>query len=149
MRIAELRHMIRAARGGRHHSGLRFHVSQDTRNLKETHESCREPEAFFPQPHYPASDLYRLVGKDSGLQLDFMSVLHGVKSFESLKSRASSRRKMKRKSAKPRSRKAALAALKKESESADREQIRLLLSLPMNKRTHFLRIRLPNGGSSL
>jgi hypothetical protein len=29
-----------------------------------------------------------MVGKDSGLQLDFMSVLHGVKSFESLKSRA-------------------------------------------------------------
>ena len=33
--------------------------------------------------------------------------------------------------------------------SNDREQIRLLLSLPMNRRTHFLRVRLPNGGSSL
>jgi len=41
------------------------------------------------QPYYPASDLYRLVQKDTGIQLDFMSQLHGVKSFESLKSRAS------------------------------------------------------------
>jgi hypothetical protein len=41
------------------------------------------------QPYYPASDLYRLVQKGTGIQLDFMSQLHGVKSFESLKSRAS------------------------------------------------------------
>ncbi len=40
------------------------------------------------QPYYPASDLYRLVQEDTGIQLDFMSRLHGVKSFESLKSRA-------------------------------------------------------------
>jgi hypothetical protein len=40
------------------------------------------------QPYYPASDLYRLIQKDTGIQLDFMSRLHGVKSFESLKSRA-------------------------------------------------------------
>ena len=50
---------------------------------------------------------------------------------------------------KPKSRRAALAALKKESDRAEREQIRLLLSLPMNRRTHFLRVRLPNGGSVL
>jgi hypothetical protein len=41
------------------------------------------------QPYYPASDLYRLVQKNTGIQLDFMSRLHGVKSFESLKLRAS------------------------------------------------------------
>jgi len=39
--------------------------------------------------------------------------------------------------------------LKKENERALRRQIRRLLSLPMHKRTHFLRIRLPFGGSSL
>jgi hypothetical protein len=42
-----------------------------------------------------------------------------------------------------------LAALKKESERALREQIRRLLAKPMNKRTHFLRVRLPSGGSAL
>jgi hypothetical protein len=42
-----------------------------------------------------------------------------------------------------------LRALAKENDRAIREQIRRLLSLPMNKRTHFLRVRLPGGGSSL
>jgi len=39
-------------------------------------------------PYYPSSDLYRLVVEDSGIQLDFMPTLHGVRSFESLRSRA-------------------------------------------------------------
>ena len=46
-------------------------------------------------------------------------------------------------------RKKALDALKKESERALIEQIRTLIRLPMNKRTHFLRKTLPGGGSCL
>jgi len=38
---------------------------------------------------------------------------------------------------------------RKESERLELDQIRRLLALPMNKRTHFLRVRLPGGGSSL
>jgi len=44
---------------------------------------------------------------------------------------------------------ARLKDLKKENERNLREQIRRLLALPMNKRTHFLRARLPFGGSAL
>jgi hypothetical protein len=47
------------------------------------------------------------------------------------------------------SRKVQLAALKKETERALIDQIRRLLALPMNKRTHFLRVRHSNGGSHL
>ncbi len=46
-------------------------------------------------------------------------------------------------------REAALEALKKESEKDIREKIKALLALPMNKRTHFLRVKHPDGGSHL
>jgi hypothetical protein len=46
-------------------------------------------------------------------------------------------------------RKKQLKALKKESERMLIEQIRRQLALPMNRRTHFLRQRLPGGGSCL
>lgn len=39
-------------------------------------------------PYYPASQMYRLVNDDRGLQIDFMPIVHGIRSFESLKSRA-------------------------------------------------------------
>jgi len=42
-----------------------------------------------------------------------------------------------------------LKALKKENERNLIEQIRRLLALPMNRRTNFLRKRLPGGGSCL
>jgi hypothetical protein len=42
-----------------------------------------------------------------------------------------------------------LKALKKESERNLIEQIRRQLALPMNRRTSFLRKRLPGGGSCL
>lgn len=39
--------------------------------------------------------------------------------------------------------------LRAESDRALIQQIRRLLALPPSKRTHFLRVRLPNGGSAL
>jgi hypothetical protein len=50
---------------------------------------------------------------------------------------------------KARAKKTQVSALKLESERALVEQIRRLLALPMNKRTHFLRVRHPRGGSHL
>jgi hypothetical protein len=40
------------------------------------------------RPFYPVSKLYRVVDDASGLQADFMPVIHGVRSFEGLRSRA-------------------------------------------------------------
>ncbi len=54
---------------------------------------------------------------------------------------------MNKKKIKPK--RSANSALKKESDRALVEQIRRLLALPMNKRTHFLRVRHPGGGSHL
>ena len=42
-----------------------------------------------------------------------------------------------------------LEDLQRENERAVREMIRRLLSLPMNKRTNFLRVRVGPGGSAL
>ena len=57
-------------------------------NLKKLKNVASALRMSSSQPYQPTSDLYRLVQKNTGLQLDFMSQLHGVKSFESLKSRA-------------------------------------------------------------
>ena len=57
-------------------------------NLKKVKKVAELLDMSATQPYYPASDLYRLVQKKTGFQLDFMSRLHGVKSFDSLKSRA-------------------------------------------------------------
>jgi multidrug resistance efflux pump len=46
-------------------------------------------------------------------------------------------------------RRAALAALRAESERAELELIRRRLKLPVSKRMNFLRVRLPGGGSHL
>ena len=45
-------------------------------------------EAMIMRPYYPVSALYRVMNDDRGLQADFMPVIHGVKSFNSLRSRA-------------------------------------------------------------
>lgn len=44
--------------------------------------------AVILRPFYPVSELYRVVVEDTGLQLDFMPTLAGIRSFASLRSRA-------------------------------------------------------------
>ncbi len=48
-------------------------------------------EAVILRPFYPVSKLYRMVDDSTGLQADFMPVIHGVRSFASLRSRAEER----------------------------------------------------------
>lgn len=49
----------------------------------------------------------------------------------------------------PTERRRALAALKRESHAVLLAQIRELLALPMEERTHFLRVPMPGGGTAL
>ena len=94
-----------------------------------------------------------------GLQLDFMARIDGIRSFESLRARALPIRIGPRVllvaalkdiiKSKPKRRGRRKRPLRAESERALVEQIRRLLALPPSKRTHFLRVRLPNGGTAL
>ncbi len=44
--------------------------------------------AVILRPYYPASALFRVVNDDRGLQVDFMPAIHGIRSFNGLRSRA-------------------------------------------------------------
>ena len=57
-------------------------------NLAKLKRFARRLDAVILRPYYPASKLYRVMNDDRGLQADFMPAIHGVKSFNSLRSRA-------------------------------------------------------------
>jgi hypothetical protein len=57
-------------------------------NLKKLKAIAQGLRAVILRPYYPVSDLFRVVNDDRGLQLDFMSRPHGIRSFEGLRSRA-------------------------------------------------------------
>ena len=59
-------------------------------NLKKLKSVATSLDASILKPYYPVSDLYRVVNDDRGIQLDFMPRLHGIRSFEGLRSRAES-----------------------------------------------------------
>jgi hypothetical protein len=57
-------------------------------NIKKLKAVADDLNAVILQPFYPASGLYRLARNEDGVQLDFMTVIDGVSSFESLRKRA-------------------------------------------------------------
>ncbi len=57
-------------------------------NMKKLKCLADDLQATILKPYYPVSGLYRIVRDDEGLQLDFMSSLHGIRSFEGLLARA-------------------------------------------------------------
>jgi hypothetical protein len=57
-------------------------------NLRKLRAVARDLDAAILVPFYPASELYRLVNDDIGLQADFMPKLDGIRSFEGLRARA-------------------------------------------------------------
>jgi hypothetical protein len=58
-------------------------------NLRKLKAVATAVSAVVLRPYYPVSKLYRMVNDDTGLQADFMPVIHGVRSFEGLRRRAS------------------------------------------------------------
>ena len=57
-------------------------------NMRKLKDFAKELDAQILKPYYPVSSLYRVVNEDTGMQIDFMSILHGIKSFENLRSDA-------------------------------------------------------------
>ena len=57
-------------------------------NLRKLKALAAALGATVLRPYYPASDLFRVVRDDDGLQLDFMATVHGVRSFAGLRARA-------------------------------------------------------------
>jgi hypothetical protein len=64
-----------------------FMFRKTATNLRKLKAVAGDLDAVILKPYYPASDLYRVINDDQGLQLDFMSRLHGIRSFEGLRSR--------------------------------------------------------------
>jgi hypothetical protein len=57
-------------------------------NMRKLKALSRALGAAILHPYYPASEMFRLVNEDLGLQADFMAKLDGIRSFEALRARA-------------------------------------------------------------
>jgi hypothetical protein len=66
-----------------------FMFRRTPRNMAKLKALARALHAVVLRPYYPASELYRVVRDDDGLQVDFMSTIHGIRSFAGLRDRAS------------------------------------------------------------
>ncbi len=67
---------------------LDFLIRKTATNLVKLERVAKTLGAVVFSPHYPVSGLYRVMRDDTPLQLDFMTTIHGVKSFNALRSRA-------------------------------------------------------------
>ena len=67
---------------------LDFMFRKTSTNLGKLKRIADDLDAVVLHPYYPASELYRVARDRDGLQLDFMAKVDGIRSFESLRSRA-------------------------------------------------------------
>jgi predicted nucleotidyltransferase len=65
-----------------------FLFRKTPRNLAKLKTFASMLDAVVLRPYYPASDLFRVVRDDDGLQVDFMATVHGLESFEGVRARA-------------------------------------------------------------
>lgn len=63
-----------------------FMFQETPKNMKKLKSFADELRCIILRPYYPVSSLYRVANDDRGIQIDFMSAIHGIKSFESLRS---------------------------------------------------------------
>ncbi|HSC29186.1 MAG TPA: hypothetical protein VLD67_18055 [Vicinamibacterales bacterium] len=66
-----------------------FMFRRTSRNIAKLKALTLRLGATLLRPYYPASDLFRIVRDDDGLQVDFMGTIHGIRSFEGVRDRAS------------------------------------------------------------
>lgn len=67
---------------------LDFLIRRTPANLRKLKAVAKAMDAVVFAPHYPVSSLFRLIRDDDGLQVDFMTRIHGIRSFNSLRARA-------------------------------------------------------------
>jgi predicted nucleotidyltransferase len=65
-----------------------FFIRKTPSNIAKLKRVAKSLGAAIFTPFYPVSGLFRLSRDDDGLQLDFMTTIHGVRSFNSARSRA-------------------------------------------------------------
>lgn len=68
---------------------LDFFFRKTPGNLRKLKALASALGAVVLRPYYPASELYRVVRDDDGMQLDFMAKIHGARSYEGVRDRAS------------------------------------------------------------
>jgi predicted nucleotidyltransferase len=64
-----------------------FMFRKTPRNLQKMKALARILDSVVMTPFYPAAELYRVM-RDDGLQVDFMTRIHGIRSFEGLRDRS-------------------------------------------------------------
>jgi hypothetical protein len=67
---------------------LDFMFRKTPRNLQKLKRIADDLGAVVMRPFYPMSDLYRVIRDSDSLQLDFMSRIDGIRSFERLRASA-------------------------------------------------------------
>jgi hypothetical protein len=67
---------------------LDFLFRRTPANLKKLKAVATALDATILRRYYPVSGLYRVARDEDGLQLDFMTVIDGIRSFEGLRKRA-------------------------------------------------------------
>jgi hypothetical protein len=65
-----------------------FLFRKTPRNLARLKAFAAALQATILRPYYPVSDLYRVVRDEDGLQVDFMTTVHGLRSYEGVRARA-------------------------------------------------------------